>query len=148
MSENWKVRAEFLSELDEISSNIPWEGIGFDNPGALLLIDPCWKHLYSPKTAVFRYAPNGTIVMEVTYIVSGECQEYWLTPEELVKNLIAYSNEHGLIHCVNSGVVNDVLLKSTKAFSEAIGQPTTVKEKVCKNIVAEPKNELRPYWMP
>ena len=144
MLKNWPVRAKFLSELDEISPDIPQEGIGFDNPGVLLLIDPYYKYLYSLETASFFEFPNGAVGLKGNCLVSEDYKEYWLTPKELVKNLVAYVDEDQVICCFNPRVVNDVLLKSTKVFSEAVGKPTTVKE----NVVAEPENKQRPYWMP
>ena len=136
----------FMDELEEIHPSVPWHAVGIEN---VLLLDPWSKNLYSPLSADYLQGSDGTTIMQVRTRVVGSLKEYTLTPETFIENLVAYINEDGEVCCFNSGVVNDVLLKSTKAFSEAISQET--KKEASKEVTQQSlsvKPDQRPSWMP
>jgi hypothetical protein len=107
------------------------------------------NNLYKPFSADYLQGPDGTAIMQVRTRVAGSIKEYALTSETFIANLVAYIDEEGNICCFNPEVVNDVLLKSTKDFSEAISQETNKEatEEVTQQSISV-KPEQRPSWMP
>lgn len=136
----------FIDELEEIHPSVPWDAVGVEN---VLLLNPWGKNLYHPFSADYLQGSDGTAIMQVRTRVAGNLKEYALTSETFIANLVAYVDEDGEICCFNPGVVNDVLLKSTKAFSEAISQEAN--KEATKEVTQQSLSvnaDHRPSWMP
>lgn len=141
----------FLEQLEEITDALPWESLGLGGDEVCVLVDSETLRLYTLSDVAFYCGADGTPWM-AGFALGGGVERVQLCPEYFLSSLVACIGENGGIDLLNQTVVSDLMLKNTKAFTEAVRQDSaqsSKKSSETKQESTQPTNyDQRPFWMP